>query len=166
MPSLRDPTSSTYVSDPMGVSVLVFFLCGSIAYSFMALFDHAAETLLYCYAWNKKFAKDSNGAPVDDYLPESLRDIVDADLDGDNEAYCFYGQANPNMYLHTWMPRRKQLKSDKINAKERAQATGLSSMGSQSGRSTRDGPGGATMSQYSYGGGSQAGNTYQAVPNG
>merc|ERR1712176_1585517 len=158
MSSLRDPTSSSFVSDPMSVSVLVFFLCGSIAYSFMALFDHAAETLLYCYAWNKKFAKDSNGAPVSDYLPESLRGIVDEDSGGDGEGYCFYGQANPSMYLSTWLPRRKK-KGDKINTQERT----LTPMGSVSGRSTRDG-GGATMSQLSYQGGNS--NTYQAVPNG
>merc|ERR1711933_614767 len=63
------------------VSVLAFFLCGHIAYGFMMLFDHTADTLLYCYAWNKKFEKDNGGCSVEDYLPESLRDIVDADLD-------------------------------------------------------------------------------------
>jgi len=160
VPSFRDPTGSSFIAEPMMISVMVFFLTSGIGYSFMALFDHTAETLLYCYAWNKKFHKDSNGAPVDDYLPESLRDLVDADIDVD-EGYCFYGQAKPEMYLHTWMLKRKQLKADKLTAKERQQGA-MSTIGTNS--RTGAGATGTNISQFSYGQG--GGSPYQPVPNG
>merc|ERR1719210_2647063 len=100
----------------------------------MMLFDHTADTLLYCYAWNKKFAKDNGGCDVEDYLPESLRDIVDADLDED-DGYCFYGQARPEMYLHTWLgtSRRKQMKDERFAGKERQ--TVMATAGSVAGSS-------------------------------
>jgi len=133
IPGLEDPSSSSYISDPLAVCFLCFLLCGPcIGYGFMMLFDHTADTLLYCYAWNKKFNKDNDGAPVDDYLPESLRDIIDEDYDKD-EAYSYYGNARPEMYLSTWLPsRRKDNKDKKFSDKERAyNTTGMGASGSQ-----------------------------------
>jgi len=142
-PALTDPTSNTFIAEPMAASVTAFFLCMNIAYGFMMLFDHAADTLLYCYAWNKKFARDNNGAAVEDYLPESLRDLVDADQDED-DGYVFYGQAKPEMYLSTWLgpSRRRQIKDERLSGKERQSQMAMGSAAASSGGTSLSQPGG------------------------
>lgn len=119
--SFTDPKSQSFIAEPMGISVMAFFLCGSIGYSFMSLFDHGADTLLYCYAWNKKFSKDSNGLPIDAYLPDSLRELIDTEID-DDDAYRFYGQARPEMYLGTWLPKKRPL--PRLQAQATSSGTG------------------------------------------
>jgi len=99
--SLSDPESETYLVAPAAVCGFAFCLCASIAYGFMMLFDHTADTLLYCYAWNKKF----NKATVDQFMPESLRDLVGHIIDKE-DGYQYFGNAKPEMYLSTWMPKK------------------------------------------------------------
>eukprot|EP00927_Polykrikos_kofoidii_P041414 TRINITY_DN3530_c0_g1_i8.p1 TRINITY_DN3530_c0_g1~~TRINITY_DN3530_c0_g1_i8.p1 ORF type:complete len:727 (-),score=88.99 TRINITY_DN3530_c0_g1_i8:237-2417(-) len=98
---LSNPTSDSYVQDPVAVAFLAFLLCGNIAYSYTMVLDHTADTLLYCYAWNKKF----NKVTVDKFIPENFRSIVgNADK---ADAYPLYGNAKPAMYLGSWLPTKK-----------------------------------------------------------
>jgi len=99
--ALSDPTSPTFIAEPLAVAAFAFCLCGSIAYGFMMLFDHTADTLLYCYAWNKKFNKET----VELFMPESLRDLVGHIVDKE-DGYQFFGNARPEMYLATWLPKK------------------------------------------------------------
>jgi len=101
---LNDPTSSHYIQDPLGVSALAFVLCANIMYGFTMLFDHTADTLLYCYAWNRKF----NPKSIETFLPEGLAEVVDHDYYGDEEQFKYYGIAKPEMYLSTWMPKKSK----------------------------------------------------------
>lgn len=103
LPSLSDPAQPGYIADPVMVAVVALFMCGSIAYGFCMLIDHVADTILYCYAWNKKFNKDT----VEQFMPESIRDLVFYDKDKE-DGYQFYGNAKPEMYLQTWMPSTKR----------------------------------------------------------
>jgi len=99
-PSLSDPESETFLVAPTAVCGFAFCLCASIAYGFMMLFDHTADTLLYCYAWNKQF----NKATVEEFMPESLRDLVGHIIDKE-DGYQYFGNAKPEMYLSTWRNR-------------------------------------------------------------
>jgi hypothetical protein len=104
----NDPTSSSYIDDPLAVDALAFLLCGNIAYGFTMVFDHTADVLLYCYAWNRKFNKKS----MEKFVPELLKPIVAHDLDDDKLDYKLYGAAKPQMYLSSWLPKKKKRPGD------------------------------------------------------
>lgn len=108
----NDPASDSFIPDPAGVAFLAFLLCGSIAYGFCALIDHMADTLLYCFAFNRKFNKGT----IKMFVPELIQDLVGHDgVDG--TAYGMYGKARPEMYLSTWLnPRRHIHPRDKAKA--------------------------------------------------
>uniref|UniRef100_A0A7S1SBE7 Uncharacterized protein n=1 Tax=Alexandrium catenella TaxID=2925 RepID=A0A7S1SBE7_ALECA len=129
-PSLSHPTSSTFITSPMAVSLFAFWLSGTITYGFTMLFDHTADTLLYCYAWNKKFNKDT----VDFFVPESIGNLV-AHLIEASDAYQYFGSARPEMYLASWMPktyretvnnRNSQRKQNKQQAQQSMQSQQMS----------------------------------------
>lgn len=102
MHNLEDPNNTDYIADPMAVCFLCFLLCGPcIGYGFTMLVDHTFDTVLYCYAFNKRYYKNSGGSPVDDFLPDSMKDVVNIDKEDDDIPY---GNARPNMYLNTFMP--------------------------------------------------------------
>jgi hypothetical protein len=104
----NDPRSSSYIDDPLAVDALAFFLCGNIAYGFTMVFDHTADVLLYCYAWNRKFNKKS----TEKFVPELLKPIVAHDLDDDKHDYKLFGAARPEMYLSSWLPTKKKRPGD------------------------------------------------------
>eukprot|EP00747_Dinoflagellata_sp_TGD_P222583 gnl/TRDRNA2_/TRDRNA2_94287_c1_seq1.p1 gnl/TRDRNA2_/TRDRNA2_94287_c1~~gnl/TRDRNA2_/TRDRNA2_94287_c1_seq1.p1 ORF type:complete len:350 (-),score=82.09 gnl/TRDRNA2_/TRDRNA2_94287_c1_seq1:200-1144(-) len=104
-----DETSEWYISDAAPVCIMAAALGGQVAYSFMHLFDHASDTILYCYAWNKK----KNRKNVEPYIPEELKWIVgpflmrrkqDLDDDFDDDVW---GRFEPNMYLRKYMPVKR-----------------------------------------------------------
>lgn len=94
----NDPSKDTFINDPSVVCVIAFVLCGSIAYDFCALLDALADTLLYCFAFNKKF----NRKTVYKFVPDNIRDIVGYEGIKDS-TFGLYGQAKPDMYLSTWL---------------------------------------------------------------
>eukprot|EP00930_Biecheleria_cincta_P016319 TRINITY_DN1331_c0_g1_i1.p1 TRINITY_DN1331_c0_g1~~TRINITY_DN1331_c0_g1_i1.p1 ORF type:complete len:873 (+),score=110.36 TRINITY_DN1331_c0_g1_i1:41-2659(+) len=94
----NDPSKDTYINDPVTVSIVAFLLCGSIAYDFCALLDALADTLLYCFAFNKKF----NRKTVYKFVPDDIKDIVGYEGIKDS-TFGLYGQARPDMYLSTWL---------------------------------------------------------------
>jgi len=95
---VRDESGSWYVSDPVMVGYFTLLLCMLVAYSFCMVFDHTADTLLYCYAWHKRNDK----ASIDKFIPDKLRYIVGwGDLN--NDKYPYYGKAPNNMYLSTFV---------------------------------------------------------------
>jgi hypothetical protein len=94
----NDPKSSNYVQDPLIIAFLAFGLCGSIGYSFTMLFDHTADVILYCYAFNKRF----DPSTCEKFVPEELRLVVGID-DRDHHNLRRYGTALPHMYLSTFM---------------------------------------------------------------
>jgi len=110
LPSFEDPTSSSYIEEPLAVDFIAFLLCAQIGYGFMLLFDNTADCLLYCYAWNRRY----NPKCIEKYMPESIRGIVDHDnYDPDQEgSRKFYGSAKPEMYLSTWLPSKKKKNED------------------------------------------------------
>jgi len=94
-----EPVSPLYVADPILVTVLALILTGYVAFGFMTLWDHTADTLLYCYSWSRRWDRKT----VDKYIPESLRYIVGFD-DMESDRYPYYGKAKTAMYLRTWLP--------------------------------------------------------------
>lgn len=94
----NDPSKSTFINDPVTVSIVAFFLCGSIAYDFCALLDHLADVLMYCFAFNKKF----NRKTVYKFVPDHIKDIVGYEGIKDS-TFGLYGQAKPDMYVSTWL---------------------------------------------------------------
>eukprot|EP00930_Biecheleria_cincta_P016320 TRINITY_DN1331_c0_g2_i1.p1 TRINITY_DN1331_c0_g2~~TRINITY_DN1331_c0_g2_i1.p1 ORF type:complete len:874 (+),score=133.54 TRINITY_DN1331_c0_g2_i1:103-2724(+) len=94
----NDPSKDTFINDPFTVCVIAFILCGSIAYDFCALLDALADTLIYCFAFNKKF----NRKTVYKFVPDNIRDIVGYEGIKDS-TFGLYGQAKPDMYLSTWL---------------------------------------------------------------
>lgn len=95
---VQNESSSWYVSDPVMVGYFTLLLCMLVAYSFCMVFDHTADTLLYCYAWHKRNDKSS----IDKFIPDKLRYIVGwGDLN--NDKYPYYGKAPNNMYLSTFV---------------------------------------------------------------
>jgi len=110
--TVQDESSSWYVSDPIMVGYFTMLLCMLVAYSFVMVFDHTADTLLYCYAWHKRNDKGS----IDKFIPDKLRYIVGwSDLN--NDKYPYYGKAPNNMYLSTFVDW-------KAKGKAKAAATG------------------------------------------
>lgn len=103
-----NPTGSSYIYDPMAVSFLAFCLCACIAYGFNLIYDHTADTLLYCYAWSKKYKRDS----VDRFCPDALRAVVGYD-DKHADRFPYYGKAPAPMYLSSWLPTKKAEKNEK-----------------------------------------------------
>eukprot|EP00933_Yihiella_yeosuensis_P037933 TRINITY_DN31924_c0_g1_i2.p1 TRINITY_DN31924_c0_g1~~TRINITY_DN31924_c0_g1_i2.p1 ORF type:complete len:938 (+),score=140.68 TRINITY_DN31924_c0_g1_i2:137-2815(+) len=96
--AFNDPASGSYIQDPAAVAILAFLLCASIAYGFTALIDHMADTLMYCFTFNKKFNKASSLQ----FVPHQIQDLVGHD--GIQErTYGFFGRARPEMFLSTWV---------------------------------------------------------------
>jgi len=60
--------SLNYVADPLFVTAICAILGASIAISFMVVFDHSADTLLYTYVWNKSHGHNT----VQKYAPDIL----------------------------------------------------------------------------------------------
>lgn len=95
----NDPRGGWYIQSPFVVALIAYCLCGSIAYSFMALLDQTADTILYCYSYNKKYKKGT----CQQYMPDDLANIVGNDH-LHTDTFPFYGDhVNPNMYLGTFM---------------------------------------------------------------
>lgn len=91
-------SSNLYIANPNLVVALSWILGAYIAFGFMSAWDHTSDTLLYCYAWNRKFSRKS----VEKYIPESVRAIVGYE-DKEDDRYPFYGRAKTNMYLRSWI---------------------------------------------------------------
>jgi hypothetical protein len=94
-----DPVSNLYIADPFLITFLTMILTAYIAFGFMTLWDHTADTLLYCYAWSRRWDHKT----VEKYIPQSLRFIVGFD-DVEHDRYPYYGKAKTAMYLRTWLP--------------------------------------------------------------
>lgn len=120
-PSLSSPTSSSFIPSPIAVSLFAFWLSGTVSYGFTSLFDHTADTLLYCYAWNKKFNKET----VEMFIPETIGNLVGHIIEG-SDAYQYFGNARPEMYLASWMPRtyKETVQTRQNQRKQKQQQTG------------------------------------------
>jgi hypothetical protein len=68
-----DETSEHHVSSPGAVCGLVFIGSLFIAYAFMQIFDHTADTLLYTFCYNKSKAHNT----VANYCPHSLLKLTE-----------------------------------------------------------------------------------------
>jgi hypothetical protein len=74
-----DPTSEWYVSDKVMVTVFGFVVALIVSYSFMTVFDMVADTILFCFAVEKKRRKCGGNNPLDpsiQYAPQALDDLV------------------------------------------------------------------------------------------
>jgi len=65
--------SPHHVNSPRLVAIVATVLSAFIAYAFMAIFDHTADTLLYTYSWNKHHGHNT----ADDYAPEELKNLTE-----------------------------------------------------------------------------------------
>jgi len=72
VPRWKDETSLHHVNSPRVVAGIAAVVAAFIAYAFMVVFDHVADTLLYAYAWNKKAAHNT----VSTYAPPALQKIT------------------------------------------------------------------------------------------
>jgi len=95
----KEPSSDLYIANPGLVVFLSWILGAYIAFGFMMTWDHTADTLLYCYAWNVQFSRKS----VEKFVPDTVRNIVGVD-DKEEDRYPYYGKASASMYLRSWIP--------------------------------------------------------------
>jgi hypothetical protein len=124
----KEPESSLYIADTMLVVMLAWILSAYISFSFMTLWDHTCDGLLYCYAWSRKWKRET----VQDYIPEHLRMIVGFD-DVENDRYPYYGRAKANMYLRSWMPMIGMDEKKKAPGKDKTLPPPRSQMSDQQG---------------------------------
>jgi hypothetical protein len=107
----NDPSSPMYIANPALVVVLSWILSAYIAFGFMSIWDHSADTLLFCYVFNRKFSYET----LSKYVPESVRAMVGYD-DEEEERPVYYGRAKESMYLRSWIPV-KEKKAEEEGAK-------------------------------------------------
>jgi len=100
-PAFADPASQSFIADPIMITLLDFILCCYISYGFMNVFEHAADSLLFCYAFNRRQDRHS----VSHYIPDSIRCIVGWDDTLEQEVY-YNTKTNPLMYLKTWLTKK------------------------------------------------------------
>jgi len=65
--------SPHHVESPRFVALVATIGAAFVGHSFMVIFDHTADTLLYTFCWNKSKGHNT----VQNYAPESLRSLVD-----------------------------------------------------------------------------------------
>jgi len=112
-----EPDSQLYIANNGLVVFLSWILGAYVAFGFMSAWDHTADTLLYCYAWNRKCSRNS----VNKYIPDSVRQIVGFD-DMEQDRYPYYGRAKSQMYLKSWIDvgggegQKKKVVDEKRNA--------------------------------------------------
>jgi len=151
----KEPMSTLYVADPILVTILTLILTGYVAFGFMTLWDHTADTLLYCYAWSRRWDRKT----VDKYIPETLRYIVGFD-DVEHDRYPYYGKAKTAMYLRTWLPmvgmedpKKKKAKAEKndTSAPPTAMQSTTAPMGMGMGRRDPSAPDASFLSGFGTG---------------
>jgi len=103
-------SSNLYLANPNMVVFLSWILGAYIAFGFMSSWDHTSDSLLYCYAWNRKFSRKT----VEKFIPEAVRAIVGFD-DKEDDRYPFYGRAKTNMYLRSWITVNDKTDKKKAN---------------------------------------------------
>eukprot|EP00437_Effrenium_voratum_P069254 CAMPEP_0181503844 /NCGR_PEP_ID=MMETSP1110-20121109/57159_1 /TAXON_ID=174948 /ORGANISM="Symbiodinium sp., Strain CCMP421" /LENGTH=861 /DNA_ID=CAMNT_0023632625 /DNA_START=122 /DNA_END=2707 /DNA_ORIENTATION=+ len=98
---INDPAKSSFIQDPVMVSAVAFFLCGSIAYDFCALYDHLADSLLYCFAYNRK----ANKKTIHKFVPEEIQEMIGKEVIDSvkKPSYGYHGRARPEMFVSTWL---------------------------------------------------------------
>merc|ERR1712146_693683 len=67
--------SNWYVADPMFVSACAGIISAVIAVAFMVIFNQTADTLLYCFIYDKKNPKN-RGYGIE-YAPSGLQALID-----------------------------------------------------------------------------------------
>jgi hypothetical protein len=109
-----EESSTLYIANPALVVLLAWVEGAYIAFGFMSAWDHTSDTLLYCYAWNRKFSPKK----VDKFIPEAVRAIVGYE-DREEDRYPYYGRAKTNMYLRSWLPVGSRSKKKAKEEKEK-----------------------------------------------
>jgi len=66
-------TSPTYVADPFFIAAVAAILGAVVAVSFVVVFDHTADTLLYAYTWNRSHGHNT----VQKYAPDMLATLTE-----------------------------------------------------------------------------------------
>ncbi|CAD7962281.1 unnamed protein product [Amoebophrya sp. A120] len=61
--------SAYYIADPVFISIAAGVICLVIAMAFMVIFDQTADTMLYCFVYEKKSGSSR-------YAPESLATLI------------------------------------------------------------------------------------------
>eukprot|EP00392_Amoebophrya_sp_AT5.2_P003381 g3386.t1 len=61
--------SAYFIADPVFISVAAGLIAFVISLAFMVLFDQTADTLLYCFVYEKKSGSSR-------YAPESLAKLI------------------------------------------------------------------------------------------
>jgi len=65
--------SPYYVVDPVFVAAVAFLICLVVAISFMIIFDQTADTLLYCFIYDK----EQGAHPGVEFAPTGLQRLID-----------------------------------------------------------------------------------------
>jgi len=69
----KSDTSPQHIESPGFVAICTFIGAAFVSTSFMVIFDHTADTLLYVYCWNKAHGNNTVGK----YAPDSLLTLVE-----------------------------------------------------------------------------------------
>merc|ERR1711920_1026204 len=69
IPCFGDNDGSWYVSDPWMMTLVSAGISTVVAFGFMSLFNITADTLLYVFAWSRKYHRDD----IEKYCPSSLK---------------------------------------------------------------------------------------------
>merc|ERR1712137_539581 len=98
--AFADPASKSYIPDPIVIATLDFVLCCYISYGFLNILEHAADSLLVCYAFNRRYDRRS----VERYIPDAITCVVG--WEDKSEQYAFDADVNQLMYLRTWLSKK------------------------------------------------------------
>mmetsp|Transcript_10699 Transcript_10699/g.19868 ORF Transcript_10699/g.19868 Transcript_10699/m.19868 type:complete len:877 (-) Transcript_10699:57-2687(-) len=77
LPTFAEPTSDWYIPDPLMGCIFAAVISGFVAFGFMQIFCHTADTLLYAFAYNKKLGEfDPEEFYPGKYCPGALRYLL------------------------------------------------------------------------------------------
>jgi len=99
-----DEASPHHVDSPFFVAGVATIGAVFVSYSFMVIFDHTADTLLYTFCWNKSKAHNTVGK----YAPDSLAALVNyAPLKKAAAAEPAKKEENNGGFFSTWFSSKK-----------------------------------------------------------
>jgi len=76
MDMFANPSSDWYIPNLFWGTFFATAIAAVTAFEFMQIFNHTADTLLYCFAWNRELSKQDEECYPGKYCPGGLRDMM------------------------------------------------------------------------------------------
>jgi len=113
--TFNDNESTWYIKDPLAMTYLALVISLVVSFNWIALFNNAADTLLYVFAWAREKQGDDDFpelAPPDGVCPESLLSILRQELEqAPTEAFKSDSKSQNNRFNHAHSKFMSQAKT-------------------------------------------------------